>query len=116
MEERLTFPQLLSSVESVYDEERGVLIERIEQAYDQAIRRAQFAAKKAKLRNEVTFEPKENRMLVTAPVETKPPKVVPCPLTAWVDRDGSLSLEDPSQRKLSFPTAASMRKDVPNAG
>jgi len=115
-ESALTFDQLLHSVETVFDEERGVLLEKIEQAYDQAHRRASFAAKKAKLKIELTFEPKENRMLVTASVETRLPKVAAFPLTAWVDRDGSLALDDPAQRKLEFPKSLTTTPEVTHAG
>lgn len=115
MESKLTFDQLLSSCDATYEEENGPLGMKILQAYDTAVRRAGFYARKSTLTISLEFVPKDGRMLVSAVVSTKLPQPSPLPLTAFVDRDGTLCLEDPRQQKLDFPNVAPLT-GVTNAG
>ena len=115
MESKLTFDQLLKSCTTTYDETEGMLEEKLLEAYDTAIRRAHFYARKSTLTLQLEFVPKDGRMLVTANVSTKTPQPSPLPLTAFVDRDGTLCLEDPRQQKLDFPNVAPIA-GVTNAG
>lgn len=115
MESKLTFDQLLTSCVTTYDECEGMLGEKILEAYDTAVKRAAFYARKSTLTISVEFAPKDGRMLVTASVATKTPQPSSLPLTAFVDRDGSLCLEDPRQQKLEFQNVAPIA-GVPNAG
>jgi len=100
----LSFTQLLESCETVYDEESGLLGERILQAYDTAVRRASHYRAPAELVLRVKFTPEGDRMMVSAKVETKLPTPKALALNTWIDpRTGQICLEDPRQIPLDFP-------------
>lgn len=105
-EDLMRFPQIANTVENVFMNERGFLIENLDRAVAACVKNATTNGQKSSINLKISFEANDNNtVVIKAALDAKLPHPKAFPILAFVDRDGQLRTEDPRQQKLPGITA-----------
>lgn len=102
-EDIMRFPQIASTIEGTFNDQRGFLCENLDRAVAECARRANEYQGKSVLTLQVTFEPKGQDMTISSSLKVTTPTPSNFPIRAFIDREGNLVGEDPRQMKLIDP-------------
>lgn len=100
-EDVMRFPDITHAIQTTYDGETQFLCENLDKAVAKAASACYRNGVKTKLTVEISMERgKGDELILRADLKTKIPNPKAFPITAFVDRDGTLVKDDPRQAEL----------------